>query len=115
MSKLRERISANRAARERNMVEVADWGDSDGPMRIYAGAVTGAEIDKVVRKHPNFLANPTIEAMVDMIILKAEDENGEKWFTLEDKMTMLHEPFAIVADVFASVFNAASVEEQEKN
>jgi hypothetical protein len=115
MSKLRERIAANREARERTMVEVADWGDSDGPMKIYSGPVTGMEIDKVVKKHPGFLANPSIEAMVDMIILKSEDENGEKHFTLEDKMVMLHEPFGIVAEVFASVFSVTSVEEQEKN
>ena len=115
MSKLRERIAANRETRERNCVEVADWGDENGSMRIFSGPVTGAEIDRVVKKHSGFLTNPSIEAMVDMIILKAEDDNGEKHFTIEDKMTMLHEPFNIVADVFASVFSVTSVEEQEKN
>ena len=56
-----------------------------------------------------------MEAMVDMIIHKAEDENGEKLFTLEDKQPMLGEPFELIATVFGSIFTAASVEEQEKN
>jgi hypothetical protein len=115
MSKLRERIAANRTARERKMVEVKEWGDSDGPMKIYSGLVTGADIDRIVRRHANFLTSPSMEAMVDMIIHKAEDENGEKHFTLEDKQPMLGEPFGLIAEIFGTVFSADSVEEQEKN
>jgi len=115
MSKLRERIAANRAARERVSAEVAEWGDSDGPMVIYAGPVTGHDIDRIVRKHPNFLTNPSMEAMVDMIIHKGEDENGEKMFTLEDKHPMLSEPFSIIAEVFGAIFSATSVEDHSKN
>lgn len=115
MSKLRERIAANRTSRERKMAEVKEWGDSDGPMKIYSGPVTGADIDRITRKHPGFLGNPTMEAMVDMIIHKAEDENGEKQFTLEDKQPMLGEPFNLIAQIFGTVFSADSVEDLEKN
>lgn len=115
MSKLRERIAANRASRERSMVAVDAWGEAGEALSIYAGSISGHDIDRMVRKHPNFLSSPNMEAMVDMIIHKAEDENGEKLFTLEDKQPMLGEPFELIATVFGSIFTAASVEEQEKN
>ena len=115
MSKLRERISANRSARERSVTEVPEWGEDGEPMRIYAGPVTGQDMDKISRRHPDFLRNPTMEAQVDLIILKTEDEDGESCFTLEDKMVMLSEPAALISTIFASVFSASSVEEQEKN
>jgi hypothetical protein len=115
MSKLRERIAANRSARQRSVTEVPEWGEGDEPMRVYSGQVTGQDMDKISRKHPDFLRNPSMEAQVDMIILKAEDENGEKCFTLEDKMVMLGEPASLISTVFASVFSASTVEEQEKN
>jgi len=115
MSKLRERIAANRAVRQRSITDVPEWGEGDEPMRIYAGQVTGQDMDKISRKHPDFLRNPSMEAQVDLIILKAEDEDGEKCFTLEDKMVMMHEPASLISTVFASVFSANTVEEQEKN
>jgi hypothetical protein len=115
MSKLRERIAANRVTRERSMVAVDEWGEDGKPLAIYAGAITGHDVDRMVRKHPNFLSSPSMEAMSDMIIHKAEDENGEKLFTLEDKQPMLGEPFELIATVFGSIFVAASVEEQGKN
>jgi hypothetical protein len=115
MSKLRERIAANKATRARSKIEVPEWGEGDEPLVIYAGDITGQDMDRIGRKHPDFLRNPSMEAQVDMIILKAEDEDGNKHFTLEDKMAMLGEPAILISSIFASVFSATSVEEQEKN
>tara|TARA_R110001606_G_C15159412_1_gene626845 strand:- start:445 stop:792 length:348 start_codon:yes stop_codon:yes gene_type:complete len=115
MSILSERISANRAEKDRKNIEVEEWGEGNSPLLIYYGAVTGRDIDRVQRKHPDFLANPTIAAMVEMIILKAEDDQGEKLFTIEDKQVLLNEPVSLIGNIFGTVFNADSVEEQEKN
>jgi hypothetical protein len=54
-------------------------------------------------------------SMVDMIIIKAEDTEGEKLFTIEDKQVLLGEPISTIGNVFGAVFNATSIEEQEKN
>ena len=59
MSILSERISANRAEKDRKNIEVEEWGEGNSPLLIYYGAVTGRDIDRVQRKHPDFLANPT--------------------------------------------------------
>ena len=81
---------------------------------IYYGAVTGSDIDKVQRAQ-RLSTNPTMPAMVEVLLIKSEDEQGEKIFTLEDKPILMREPFEIITRVFGTVFNATSLEEQEKN
>ena len=115
MSILSERISANRSTRERKSMIVEEWGDGNAPLHIYYGAVTGQDIDRVTRKHKDFLSSPTIAAMVELVIIKAEDEQGEKLFTIEDKKVLLNEPITLITGIFSAVFEAATVEEQEKN
>lgn len=115
MSSLRERIAANRAARQRKTIEVDEWGDNGVPLTIYFTEVTARDVDKIQRKHKDFLSNPTVVGMVDVIINKAEDEQGEKLFTLEDKPVLLGEPLGLIGEVFAVAFSSLSIEEQEKN
>lgn len=115
MSKFGDRIAANRSAREISNIEVAEWGEDGVPLRIFYNSVTGLDIDKIQRKHKDFLSNPTIEAMVETIIIKSKDENGDQMFTLEDKITLLNEPAELIARVFGGIFNPVSVEDQEKN
>lgn len=115
MSKFGEQIAANRAARTRSFIDVEEWGDGENPLRIHYGAVTGHEIDRVQRKHKDFLSSPTLPAMVELMIVKSEDEAGEKLFTLEDKPILLREPLELITRVFGELFGSTSIEEQEKN
>ena len=110
-----KRIAAKRADQTREVVEVPEWGEGDDPLRLYFTPVTARDIEKIQRKHPNFLTNATMGAMVDMLIIKCEDENGEPAFTLEDKPILMGEPIGVIANVFGKAFNAADVEEHEKN
>jgi hypothetical protein len=110
-----QRIAANRAAQARSVVEVADWGEGDNPLRLYFGPVTARDIEKVQRKYKDFLSSATMGAMVEMIIHKCEDEKGEAAFTLEDKPILMGEPVGTIAHVFGAVFNSTSVEDHEKN
>ena len=54
-------------------------------------------------------------AMVEILILKCEDEKGDPAFTLEDKPILMGEPIGVISKVFATVFGGTSVEEHEKN
>jgi hypothetical protein len=110
-----KRIAANRAARERGSVDVVEWGENDAPLTIYFTNVSARDIEKVRSKHNDFLTNPSLTAMVDIIILKSENADGEKMFTLEDKVHLMGEPIDIIAEVFGSVFSSNSAEELEKN
>jgi len=112
---LAKRIAANRAEKTRNFVDVKEWGEGETPLRLYFTEVSARDIEKVQRKYPGFLSDPSMSAMVEMIILKSEDEAGEKAFTLDDKPILLNETVAPIAKVFGGIFNVSGVEDHEKN
>lgn len=112
---LAKRIAAKRAEQQRNSFDVEEWGEAETPLRLYFTQVSARDIEKVQRKHPNFLSDPSMSSMVEMIILKSEGEDGEKLFTLEDKATLLGEPVNTIAKVFGAVFNTETAEDHEKN
>jgi len=110
-----KRIAAKRSEQKRSIAEVEEWGEAEQPLRLFFGPVTARDIEKVQRKHPNFLTSTTMGAMVEMIIAKCEDEAGEKAFTLEDKPILMGEPIGVIAKLFGNVFAADSIEDHEKN
>jgi len=106
---------AEKRNKQRRTIQVSEWGD-DAPLSIYVSPVTAGDIDKLQRKHKDFLNNMTIAGMVDLIIAKAEDADGQRLFTLEDKYTLMAEPVNLIADIAAQVFaDIEGIEEQEKN
>ena len=71
---LRKRRKVN--ARE---ISVNAWADEDGnAFKMYCYPITCHDLKVLEAKHPKFLENTTISAMVDLIILKAADESGDK-------------------------------------
>ncbi len=111
---LGERIAAKRQA-ARRVIEVKEWGD-DSPLLIWVSPITCADVDKLQRKHKDFLQSMSIAAMVDLIIQKAEDKEGEKLFTLEDKPFLMREEITIVSRVAAEMFaGITAIEDHEKN
>ena len=110
-----EQIAARRKA-DRRMIEVSEWGEDGGALIVYSGPITAGDIDKLQRKHKDFLNNMTVSGMVDLIIAKAEDAEGAKLFTLEDKMYLMKESVALIADIAGRMFEGTdSIEEAEKN
>jgi hypothetical protein len=112
---LAKRIAAKRAEQQREFFDVEEWGEADQPLRLYFTQVSARDIEKIQRKYPSFLMEPTMSSMVEMIILKSEGEDGEKLFTLEDKSTLLGEVVNTIAKVFGAVFGADTAEQHEKN
>jgi len=112
---LGKRIAAKRAEEQRSFVDVDEWGEADEPLRLYFTTVSARDMEQIQRKHKDFINNPTMSAMIDMIIRKCEDEAGEKAFTLEDKSILLGEPLNLIAKVFGAVLESVTIEEHEKN
>ena len=106
---------ADRQRASRKVIEVAEWGEDGEPMLIHCGPMLAIEMDKIQRKHPNFFQAATIAGMVDLVIMKAEDKDGEKLFSLDDKPVLMREEFGIVARVAGEMISSTSIEEQEKN
>ena len=110
-----KRIAANRAAQPRGFVDVEEWGEEGKPLRLFFTQVNARDIEKVQRKYKDFLSNPSLAAMVEMIIEKCEDEKGDRTFTLEDKPILMSETVSIIAKVFGAVFGSEAPEEHAKN
>jgi hypothetical protein len=115
MSALGQRISAFRSSQEMRVIVVEEWGEKNSPLKLYYGTVSGSDVNRVQRKYKDFLSHPTMDSMVEMILIKCKDASGEPAFDLEDKAHLLGEPIGVIAKVFGSVFEAVTVEEQEKN
>jgi hypothetical protein len=107
---------ADRQRAARKVIEVKEWGeDDDSPLVIHCGPLLAGEMEKIQRKHPNFFQTATIAGMVDLIILKAENKDGEKLFSLDDKPILMREEFSLIASIAGEVISSTSVEEHEKN
>lgn len=111
---LGKRIAARQDADRRSM-EVVEWGEDDSPLTVYYGPFLAIEMDKVQRKHPNFLQNISLAGMVEIIVMKAEDKDGNKLFGLDDKPVLMREPMTLITRVAGAMMATETVEEQEKN
>ena len=115
MGAIGNRIAAKQQ-KARRSIPVDAWGEDGAPLLVYFTDITAGDLDKLQRKHKDFLNNQTIAGMVDLIIAKAEDEDGNRMFTLEDKFTLMGEPISLIGDVAGRMFGGIeTVEEQEKN
>jgi len=90
------------AARE---VLVPEWGDDSGAFKLYCRSITCYDMDMLQKKHPNFLSNTTIGAMVDLICMKAEDEGGNKLFgSAEDRIDLMGEETTVISEIANQMF-----------
>ena len=98
-------------------VDVPEWGDDSGAFKLYCRPVTCYDMNQLQKKHPNFLNNTTIAAMVDLIIMKAEDQSGERLFTAaDDRMELMGEHTDVISNIANQMFaNLESEEDLVKN
>lgn len=98
-----------------------EWDDSRRPFtwrgqKLFAGAVTVADLQHIIKKHPNVMNGTDLAGMVEVIIRKVENQDGEKVFTLEHKPKLMRQPVGEIADLFNQVFNSIEApEDSEKN
>ena len=82
---------------------------------FYFEAMTFRDLSKLQKKHPNFLNEQTADAMVDLVIMKSLDAQGNKVFDHGHKFHLMSEELEVIPKMFGAIFNSASEEEQEKN
>lgn len=102
---------------EAREVLVPAWGDDAGDFKMYCRPITCYDLDQLQKKHPNFLQNTTIGAMVDLICMKAIDESGGKLFnSSEDRMDLMGEETNVISEIANQMFaEIETVETAEKN
>ena len=101
---------AERTSNKRH-IDVAEWGDEGKPEKVYYGPLLAGELNRIQRKHPKFLSDTSFDAMIDLIILKAENGQGEKLFTLEDKPVLMREEVSVISTVAAAFMSGDTVED----
>lgn len=108
-----------RARREvsRREIKVAEWGDDRGDFVFYCTPITCYDLDVLQKKHPKFLQNTSVSAMVDLIILKARDESNNKLFpSAEDRADLMGEETTVISEIAEQMFaTIESVEQAEGN
>ena len=101
------RIKANFSNRERVHFYVQEWEQD-----VYMSPLSLDEQDKIngrAKDSPYRLA-------VYALIMKAEDEQGEKLFGLDDKVALMNNvSFGTVEKIIAEMFSSGTVEDAEKN
>lgn len=83
-------------------IEVPEW-----KLTVYAAPVTLAEKNRLYKKS----RESDMELLVDLLIMKASDANGQKLFTLDHKPTLLNKADS---NVVARVANAILADEAPK-
>ena len=108
----------NRRKIQTREIHVEQWADEDGnPFVIHCRPITCYDLNEIQKKHPRILESPTVGAMVDLILMKSEDEGGDKLFTsAEDRIDLMGEETEVISAIAESMFGQIqSVEEAEKN
>lgn len=101
--------------------ELLSWDDSRScfewkGQKLFASPITASDLQHVLKKHPNLLNGTDLGGMVEVIIRKVEDEQGEKVFTLEHKAKLMRLPVAELTELFNGAFSGfESPEDAEKN
>jgi len=99
-------------------VLVSAWSDDKGkPFKLYTNSITCYDLNELQKKHPKFLENTTIAAMVDLIILKAVDKGGDRLFVnAEDRIDLMGEETSVISEIANQMFaEIETVETQIKN
>jgi hypothetical protein len=108
---LAKELRKRREVKAREVV-VPEWGDDSGAFVLYCRPITCNDMNQLQKKHPNFLNNTTIAAMVDLIIMKAEDQSGDRLFTAaDDKIELMGEQTDVISEIANQMF--AEIESEE--
>ena len=103
-----DRLVADFSSRGRQSITVPEV-----ECEVYWTPITVDERSRIIRRVNEGSAS---EATVYAVIFKAEDKDGNKMFTLEDKVTLMRRVRASVIERIASAILAEpTVEEAEKN
>ena len=92
-------------------IEVAEWGEEGKPLTIYCSPFTLAEKRNLFKG----AKNDDLGVLVDVIVLKSKNADGEKIFKLDDKQVLLNNADAnVIARVSTEILSSTSYEEAEK-
>ena len=95
-------------------LEVEEWKDEAGnPSTIYWNPITLSEKNKLFKKSDNL---NDVSILADILIMKAIDKDGNKLFTLEDKIGLMHKVDSdVLSRIATSMVQIVHPQEVKKN
>lgn len=94
-------------------IEVAEWGDENGPLVIYVEPFTLK--DKAKLQAVTKVTGSEIDALVELVVMKSLDKNGEKLFTIEDKHALRNAVDSRILEKISGEIMRVDFEALEKN
>ena len=82
-----DNLVAHYKSKGQKLIEVPEWGDSEQPMKIFCEPITLFDMKKFMK----LAKDDEVEMLVYVLIYKALDENGDKYFTIEHKQKLLND------------------------
>lgn len=93
-------------------ITVTEWQVEGQPVTIYYRPITMKEKQKLAKK----AMASDVDMFVDVVILKACTEDGQKMFTLEDRVALLNNVDGnLLEKLAAQLLEVPTVEDMEKN
>jgi len=95
-------------------MDIPEWKDEDNnPSVIYWNPITLSEKNKLFKKSDNL---NHVGILADIIVMKAIDKDGNKLFTLEDKIGLMHKVDSdVLSRIATEMVRAINPEEVKKN
>lgn len=93
-------------------IEIPEWGDEDGPLVAYSTPFTlkdQGRLQYITEKQSQS------DVLVELLIMKLLDEDGEKIFTIEDKNDLRNNVDATIVTRIANQIMTVSEGALEKN
>ena len=95
-------------------IEIPEWKDADeNPTIVYWNPITLSEKNKLFKNSSNL---SDVSILADIVIMKGLDKDGNKIFTLEDKLVLMHKADSdILSRIATSMVQAITPDEVKKN
>jgi hypothetical protein len=95
-------------------IEIPEWKDADeNPTIVYWNPITLSEKNKLFKNSSNL---SDVSILADIVIMKGLDKDGNKIFTLEDKLVLMHKVDSdILSRIAISMVQAITPDEVKKN
>ena len=92
-------------------INVAEWGEEGQPLVIYSTPMSLAEKRNLFKS----AKDNDLGVMVDVIVLKGKDKDGNKMFKLDDKQVLMNKADPeVIARVAGEILNSVPFEDIEK-
>jgi hypothetical protein len=107
-----QRATEHFKAKPLKRIEIAEWGDDEGPLVAYSSPFTLKDQGRL-----QYLTEKQSHAdtLAELLIMKLVDESGDKLFTIEDKNALRNDVDANVVARVANAIMSTNTEALEKN